>query len=257
VKLHVHEWGDADSPPVVCLHGLTAHGGRFAHLAERLPGFRVLAPDLRGHGRSTWEPPWRIETHLDDVLETVDAAGIGRAAWIGHSFGGRLVLELAARNPERVERAVLLDPAIRIRPDNALAAADEARRERIFGTRAEAMPLLLGGRLLHTPPDLVDEDREQHLEPVDGGFRWRYSESAVVAAFGELAAWGPPPEEVHAPVLMVLGADESVVGPRQLDRFRRALRDRLEVVDVPGGHDVLWDALAETATAVSEFLGAA
>ena len=60
MRLHLHEWGSADAPPVVCLHGVTSHGARFAHLAERLSGFRVLAPDLRGHGRSGWEPPWRL-----------------------------------------------------------------------------------------------------------------------------------------------------------------------------------------------------
>jgi hypothetical protein len=53
------------------------------------------------------------------------------------------------------------------------------------------------------------------------------------------------------------GTDESVVGPRQLERFRRALGDRLRVVEVPGGHEVLWDAFEETSAAVSAFLGEA
>jgi len=56
--------------------------------------------------------------------------------------------------------------------------------------------------------------------------------------------------------LIVVGADESVVGERQLDRYRRALGDKLEVVTVPGGHVVLWDAYDETAKAVARFLGA-
>ena len=106
MRLHLHEWGCADAPPVVCLHGVTSHGARFAHLAERLSGFRVLAPDLRGHGRSGWEPPWRLETHVEDVLETAAAVRVDTAAWIGHSFGGRVLLELAARCPECIERVV-------------------------------------------------------------------------------------------------------------------------------------------------------
>ena len=92
MRLHLHEWGSADAPPVICLHGVTSHGERFAHLAERLSGYRVLAPDFRGHGRSTWEPPWRLETHVDDILETADAVGVGSASWVGHSFGGRVLL---------------------------------------------------------------------------------------------------------------------------------------------------------------------
>ena len=257
MRLHVYEWGEDDAPPVVCLHGVTGHSGRFRRLAERLPGFRVLAFDLRGHGFSGWEPPWGIEAHLEDVLETVDAAGIGRATWIGHSFGGRLTLELAAREPDRVARAVLLDPAIRIRPDIALLVAEAERAERRFGSRDEATPPGTGPRL-RTPPELIDEEREEHLEQQsDGTFRWRYCQSAVVAILGELAGWGPPPEQIRAPTLLVVAADGSVVGHGQLDRYRRALGDRLEVVTVPGGHDVLWDAFAETADAVAEFIGTA
>src|SRR5437763_15533064 len=134
MRLHVHEWGDRDAPPLVALHGVTAHGRRFQRLAEeRLASrFRVLAPDLRGHGRSDWEPPWTIATHVADVLETVEAAGVERAAWVGHSLGGRLVLELAAREPSRVERAALLDPAIQLLPHVGLGLPEDQRRDRSY-----------------------------------------------------------------------------------------------------------------------------
>ena len=254
MRLHLHEWGSADAPPVICLHGVTSHGKRFAHLAERLSGYRVLAPDLRGHGRSTWEPPWRLETHVDDILETADAVGVGSASWVGHSFGGRVLLELAARFPERVERAVLLDPAIRIRPGDALRAADSVREERIFATPADAVAVPLAGPPRLNPPELLEEERAQHLEPVDGGYRWRYSRSAAVAILGELAVAPPGAGEFRAPVLLVVGSDASVVAPQQIDERRAALGDRLQVSTVAGGHNVLWDAFEATAAAVSAFL---
>jgi lipase len=259
MKLHVHEWGARDAPPVVCLHGITAHGGRFRHLAEeRLADrFHVLALDLRGHGRSSWEPPWSLATHIDDVLETLDAAGTESAAWIGHSFGARLILELAGREPSRIERAALLDPAIRIRPDNALRLAEGERREQRFATAEDARPPASAARVLRAAAERLEADRGDHLEQLeDGSWRWRYCQSAVVAILGELASWPPPPEEIDFPTLIVVGADESVVGERQLDRYRRALGDKLEVVTVPGGHVVLWDAYDETAEAVARFLGA-
>src|SRR2546425_8043627 len=114
MQLHLHEWGDPAAPAIVCLHGVNAHGRRFRRLAEErlAKRHRVLAPDLRGHGFSEWEPPWTIATYAHDVLETLDDAGVHSAAFVGHSFGGRLVLELAALDPERIRRAALLDPAI-------------------------------------------------------------------------------------------------------------------------------------------------
>jgi lipase len=259
MRLHVHEWGETSSPPLVCLHGVGAHGASFRRLAEeRLAArFRVLAPDLRGHGRSPWEPPWGLATQLDDVLETLEGVGVKPSAWVGHSLGARLILELAAREPELVERAVLLDPAIRLRPDIALALAEEARRELRFPRPAEAVLPAFGGRRFHTPPERLDEERDEHLEAFGGGYRWRYCPSAVAALLGELASFAPPPEQLRAPILLVLGADESVVGPRQLARYERALADRLRVERVPGGHVVLWDAFEETADAAAEFLGTA
>src|SRR2546423_11956752 len=137
----VHEWGDAEAPALVCLHGVSAHGRRFRRLAEeRLASrFRVLAPDLRGHGRSGYEPPWNIATHLADVIETVDAAGVEQPTALSrHSFGGRLVLELCAAAAERVGRAGVLDPAIQVLPHVGFDFAEDAARDHSFASPQEA-----------------------------------------------------------------------------------------------------------------------
>src|SRR5919204_342919 len=148
MELHLHEWGDPAARPIVCLHGVTAHGRRFRRLAEeRLAGrFRVLAPDLRGHGFSGWEPPWSLDTHVADVLKTLAEAGVARAAWIGHSLGARIVLELAALAPERIERAVLLDPAIQILPHVGFDFAEQARADISFASPDEAVAAAIDGR---------------------------------------------------------------------------------------------------------------
>jgi Predicted hydrolases or acyltransferases (alpha/beta hydrolase superfamily) len=95
--LHVYEWGDPGGEPLVCLHGVTGYAGVYQRLAEeRWRKRRVLAFDLRGHGRSGWEPPWTFATHVADLTETATALGLSTADWVGHSFGGRLILELAS-----------------------------------------------------------------------------------------------------------------------------------------------------------------
>jgi lipase len=252
--LHVHEWGDPQGSPVVCLHGVVAHGRRFRRLAEeRLQAFRVLAFDLRGHGLSTWEPPWTLEQHIEDVLQTMSAAGIDRAPVIGHSFGGRLALELTARGV--VERSVLLDPAVWVPPPLALERAEAERADWSFASRAEALEARRPSTGL-APDELLEEELDDHLVQ-DGGGRWRfrYLQSAVVAGYGELAQHPPDWERVRVPTLLVAGAESDVVPDVVVDVLRHELGDLLEVVIVPGGHIVLWDAYDQTADAIERFLG--
>ena len=249
MRLQTYEWGEPSTPPVVCLHGVTGHGRRFRRLAEErlAASHRVLAVDLRGHGYSDWEPPWDVETHVADILETADAAGIDRAAWIGHSFGGRLVMELASRAPERVVRAVLLDPAVWIPPATSLEQAEGLRPDISFADAHEAKAAKLAtGAYFSTPDEILDEEMRDHLERGDDGrLRARFCPSAVIAAWSEMST--APPGYPAAPTLVVLGE-------RSWIEVDVPLRDGLEVVRVPGGHSVLWDDFDETADAVNPFL---
>jgi lipase len=254
--LHLHEWGDRLALPVVCLHGVTAHGRRFRRLAEELLArrFRVLAPDLRGHGLSEWEPPWTLATHVADVLETVEAAGVERAAWVGHSLGGRLVLELAALAPERVERAALLDPAIQLLPHVGFDLAEDQRRDRYFASPEEAVQDRLASDD-RTPREAVEEEAREHLVAGrDGRLRYRYCRSAAVSLYGELCTPPPPPESLRAPALLVHADRFGLVRDDQLELYRAMLGDRLRVVPVHGGHVVYWDAFEQTADALEELL---
>jgi lipase len=256
MELNLHEWGDRSAPPIVCLHGVNAHGRRYRKLAEeRLADrFRVLAPDLRGHGYSGWEPPWTIATHVHDILETLDALGLSRATWLGHSFGGRLVLEIAALAPDRVERAILLDPAIQILPHVGLDFAERERNDHSFTSPEEAIEVRLAGGA-PTPRSFLEEEMDEHLlEHPDGRYRFRYCQSTVVSLYGELTTPPPPPETLEAPTLLLYADAFGLVHDHQVEAFRRALRDRLEVITVPGGHMVYWDAWNETAAAVDKFL---
>ncbi|MGH3133772.1 MAG: alpha/beta fold hydrolase [Gaiellaceae bacterium] len=254
MRLHLEEWGPPEAPRVVCLHGVTSHGRHFAKLAEALPGVHALAPDLLGHGSSPYEPPWDIAAHCEAIVETV---GVEPAMLVGHSFGGRLALELAARAPKLVPRLVLLDPAIHVPPQVALVAAENARKERAYVSFNEGVSRRFEESQLHRAPrELVEEELLGHLVADDDGLsRYRYCQSAVVAAYGEMASEPPPFERVRVPTLLVVGERSYLPYDHLLDAHRAALGDLLEVVVVPGGHTVLWDALEETAEAVADFLG--
>jgi lipase len=256
MELNLHEWGDRGAPPVVCLHGVNAHGRRFRKLAEErlAKRFRVLAPDLRGHGFSDWEPPWTIATHAHDVLETLDAAGVHQAMWIGHSFGGRLTLELAALTPERIVRVALLDPAIQILPHVGFDFAERERIDNSFASPEEAIEARLAGGA-PTPREFVEEEAREHLvHHSDGRYRYRYCQGTVVSLYAELVTPPPPPETLQTRTLLLYADQFGLVRDDQVEEYRGALGDRLEVVTVPGGHMVMWDAWDETAAAVEHFL---
>lgn len=255
MRLHVHEWGDPDAPTVVCVHGVSAHGRRYRRLAEeRLAAhFHVLSPDLRGHGSSEWEPPWNLETHLDDLLQTLEPEG--PAMWVGHSFGGRLVLELAARRPELLTCAVLLDPAIQILPHVGFDFAQEAAKDHAFASPDEAIDARLSSGFA-TPRAALEEEAREHLaSSPDGLLRWRYARGAVTTMYSELCR-EPPPSTVlsRVPTLLVHAEQFGLVREDQLEEYPATLGESLELVAVPGGHVVYWDAFEPTADAVEKFL---
>ena len=254
MRLNTYAWGDPESPLVVCLHGVQAYGGRFRRLAEeRLARrFRVVAPDLRGHGQSSWERPWTLATHVDDVLDTVESP----ACWIGHSFGGRLVAEIMVRRPQLVERAVLLDPALIVPADYAALLAEEELADDVsFATPEEAIETTYANLARPPAPGVLDEEISEHLvQGDDGRFRHRYSREAVAAAYLELAELPSPWWHSGLPTLMIAGMESKFVSIGEVAAYTQGLGDRLKVEVVPGGHGVLREAFEETAAAIDAFL---
>ena len=256
--LHVHEWGDPRGEPLVCLHGVTGYAGVYQRLAaERWREHRVLAFDLRGHGRSGWEPPWTFATHVADLVETSEALGVSKADWVGHSFGGRLVLELARAHPQLVRRAALLDPAIQLLPHVALDSANFERREPVYGSVEEYVQ----ERLLSYPDSpraAMEHEAEQHLERQrDGTLRRRTCQAAAVSIYGELASDPPAPSTLAAETLLLHAPAYGLVHAEHVETYRVALGDRLRVVEVPGMHMVQWGAFDEVASAVAHLLDSA
>lgn len=122
-------------PPVVLVHGLGVATGYLLPLAERLAGrFRVLAPDLPGFGDSPGPARALDVPGLATALGAwVDDQDLGPAALIGQSLGCQVAVDLAARDPARLTRLVLLgptaDPAGRTFPQHVLRLARDVTRE--------------------------------------------------------------------------------------------------------------------------------
>lgn len=101
-------------PALLLLHATLSSSRQLRALASRLAAtFTVVSVDRRGSGRSTLvgpAAPIDVGTHVDDLVGIVDAEDLGLVAVVGHSFGGCIALELAARAPERVGAAFVYEP---------------------------------------------------------------------------------------------------------------------------------------------------
>ncbi|MDM0002765.1 alpha/beta hydrolase [Variovorax sp. J22P240] len=125
VRLHVALTGPEKGRLVILLHGFPEFWYAWRRLLAPLAagGLRVAAPDQRGYGLSDKPPAIRdygLDFLADDVLALASALGHERFSVVGHDWGGVIAWQLAARNPERIERAVILNAP---HPDTVLRHA--------------------------------------------------------------------------------------------------------------------------------------
>ncbi len=117
----------ADRTPVLCLPGLTRNSKDFEDIAMRLrAGRRVLSPDLRGRGKSAYDPDFRHYLpgfYVGDILALLAAESLSKVVIIGTSLGGILAMLLASFNPGYLEAVVLNDVGPEIAPEGAARIA--------------------------------------------------------------------------------------------------------------------------------------
>ncbi len=187
--LAVSVYGPADGTTVLALHGLTGHGKRWAALAnEHLAELRVVAPDLLGHGHSSWDAPWTIEAQVAAIIEVLDTHVDGPVVVVGHSFGGALAIHLSRVAPERVAGLVLLDPAIGL--DGALMSevATNSLDSWYLRDRQDAWDRKRAEAWWEVPDALLETEIVDHLTTTDDGrVTWRVHPSAVATSWSELA----------------------------------------------------------------------
>ncbi len=256
-RFRILTWGPEELPAVVCLHGVSGHARRFERLARMLDDVRrVAAYDLRGHGRSPWSGEQSLDQHVADLDEVLDTLGLDSAALVGHSLGGLVAVRAACRQPERVSALVLLDPPLFTPAPLLRERAGTLRAGAAFATVDEAIEWqLTHGGLEHTPRALLEEEMAEHLVAgEDGLFRPRYSREAAAAAVESLIDEPPPQlEEVACPTLLIRGERSRMMCDDDVGRASAEL-PHCTAHMVPGGHMLMWDALAETGALVRQFL---
>ncbi len=113
VRLTYFEWGAGGAPTVLLVHATGFHARCWDRTVAALPaGYRVLAVDMRGHGRSDRKGPYVWEAFGRDLVALISGLGLSGVIGVGHSMGGHSVTQAAAALPDAFSRLVLLDPVI-------------------------------------------------------------------------------------------------------------------------------------------------
>jgi lipase len=188
-RLHVHRYGPSGPVRLVALHGLTGHGKRWQPLAnQHLAEITVAAPDLIGHGRSSWAAPWTIDANVTAVAELLELQADGPVVVVAHSFGSAVALHLAATYPDRVAALVLLDPAIGLDGAWTSEIAEAMLASPDYPDVAEARAEKASGSWADVDPAVLDADIDEHLVALPGGrYGWRISMPAMMSYWSELA----------------------------------------------------------------------
>ncbi|CAN5192063.1 hypothetical protein BH11ACT3_BH11ACT3_20890 [soil metagenome] len=130
---------DPAAEVVLAIHGITSNGRAFPFVGDLLPSFRVIAPDLRGRGRSADLPgPFGLRRHAEDLAALLDAEGVSSAIVAGHSMGAFVAVELAALRPDLVERLVLVDGGLPLDLPPGATIADLAK---LLGPAADRLSM--------------------------------------------------------------------------------------------------------------------
>jgi 3-oxoadipate enol-lactonase len=227
VEVHHVVTGREDGPVVVLSNSLGAtHTMWDENLAALEEHFRVVRYDTRGHGGSPVPPgPSTIDDLADDVVALLDRLEVDRAHFVGLSLGGMTGMRLAARNPERVDRLVVLCTGAHLTPSSAWL--DRAATVRAEGTQAVAEAVVARwftpGHLEAHPEVKAACEQGVASTPVEG-----YAGCCEVIAAMDLRDDLP---SITAPTLAIAGADDPATPPPHLAAIAEAVVDgRLLVV---------------------------
>ncbi len=221
--LHTEIYGPTTGSTVLAIHGLTGHGRRWQPLAsQHLSDVRIVAPDLLGHGHSSWDAPWTFDAHLDALDAAIEAHIAPRERpfiLVGHSFGAALSIRLAQRRPDDVAALILLDPAQGLDPVWAAQIAGESMAHWTYADADAARAAKRSEGWADVPDAILDAEIETHLIPLGDAVGWRVSQPAAATAWSEMAqpAALPPPD---VPTTIVVA--DRVDPPFVTDEFLRA-----------------------------------
>ncbi|HUN39912.1 MAG TPA: alpha/beta hydrolase [Acetobacteraceae bacterium] len=262
LRFHFLEWGTADAPAIVLLHGGHQSGHSWdlvsLYLAQR---YRVLALDQRGHGDSEWprDAEYTNDAMSRDAEAFIAALGLQRPIVMGHSMGGRNALLLTRRCPSLLRALMVVDvgPELSDRGREVIAGFVQANQE--FDGLDQFVENVRKYDPYRSREHIERTVRYNMLQRADGKYVSKCD--ATPRRLGLVRGTGPLEnvtlEDARGfalPVLLVRGANSRILTPEAADRFRDALPHG-ELVTVPDcGHNVHGQNTKGFIAAIERFL---
>jgi pimeloyl-ACP methyl ester carboxylesterase len=265
----VAEWGTGDRA-MVLLHGVSGNHRMWTDLAPRLvdAGYHVYAPDFRGSGDSRVNDDQvgrELSSYIDDLVIWTRAFDLSRFVLAGHSFGGRVAAEFAARYPDRVERLILIEPAGPDALNTITAQRPELKAAEEQGLQGMQQRRTLQGSLLDLLHQMAEESpgrpvNRARVEEIltnleiaqDGTARYiPFHETNLAQRWiSRIHDQRPILGNITAPTIVLRAVDSSGPLKYAMPHYADLISNARLVDDIPGDHalptnnpDVVYDAL--------------
>jgi pimeloyl-ACP methyl ester carboxylesterase len=240
LRLNYVDWGNADAPPLLLIHGGRDHARSWDWVAEELRhDWHIIAPDLRGHGDSAWSPDgnYEMSAFVYDIAQLIHQLNLAPVTIVSHSMGGNIAIRYTGLYPENVRKLVAIEG---LGPSPAMIAERESLgiqkrfrqwiedKRNAAGRTPKRYPNIEAAyeRMKGENAYLTDE-QARHLtvhgisRNEDGTWSWKFDNYLNIWAIFDM-----PREDLHAiweaitcPVLMLYGADSWASNPEKDGRI--------------------------------------
>jgi pimeloyl-ACP methyl ester carboxylesterase len=227
-----HEVAGSGSP-LILLHGLSGSGRWWSRNVDAFAAhFRTYSVDLPGFGANRGARWSRLDDTAEWLASWMGEQNLARASVVGHSLGGAVAARLAARYPDRVDRLVLVDAAIRAQGVRGGARAGDLVRT--VGRHSPGLAPMLVRDLLRMHP-------------------WSFVAATVDALQSD---WAPHLARIAAPTLIVWGEHDPITPIAHGHRIASAIPGTQLVTVANAGHNPMWECPEPFNDAVLQFLRA-
>jgi len=243
-----------EGPTVILLHPFPTHHEFWYPVIPALESrYRLILPDLRGHGESeVGQGPASMGKHVADIVRIMDAVGAGKAAFIVCSIGGYIMFEFLRRFRPRVSALAFCDT--RPQPDTSearasrLRAADAVLEQGTESFFQSMLPRLLGPTTLSSRPDLAEGALRmmRRMSPEDVNL--------VLRGMAERPDSVPYLKHINLPALIIIGEEDVLSPPADGDLMRQNIPgSRLKLIP-KAGHYAPWERPEAVAPLLRQFL---